>query len=298
MSATFPEPGTALVVDRSSGTAPRRSLPAWLREPLLHFVLLGAALFALDHALVSRQDDPRTIVVGAEVDAEARRLFAAASGRAPNADELKALRERWVDNEVLYRYGLTMQVDRGDAAIRERVIFKALSVVDAGVKPPAIDEQVLRAWFDGHRAQYDEPARYDFQEAVLAGEASEAAVRAFVETLNKGASDDTGAGLRVFKGRPHANIEQSYGAEFAKALEAAPPGGEWRAYATRDGWRAMRLDASVPARPAVFESLHGVLLQDYTDAKMSAQRSAAVRALAKQYTVKYESDAPGAAAKK
>ena len=38
------------------------SVPSWLREPLLHFVLLGGALFALDHTLVSRQDDPRVLV--------------------------------------------------------------------------------------------------------------------------------------------------------------------------------------------------------------------------------------------
>ncbi|HKX44608.1 MAG TPA: peptidylprolyl isomerase [Burkholderiaceae bacterium] len=289
MSAIFPN--STDVVDRKPGTAPtRRSFPNWLREPLLHFVLLGAALFGLDHALVSRQDDPRLIVVGSEVDEEAKRLFAAGRGRAPTADELKALRERWLDNEVLYRYGLALQVDRGDSAIRERVIFKALSVVDASVKPPVLDERVLREWFESRRAQYDEPARYDFQEAVLAGDTSEAGMRAFVEALNKGAPGDISAGLRVFKGRPHANIEQSYGAEFAKALEAAPPGGEWRAYSTRDGWRAMRLEAIVPAKPAVFETLHGVVRQDYTDAKMAEQRSAAVRALAKQYTIKYASD--------
>jgi len=295
MSATFPSSTDA--IDRKPGVSTaRRSVPAWLREPLLHFVLLGAALFGIDHALVSRQDDPKLILVGPEVDEEAKRLFAAGRGRAPTAEELKALRERWLDNEVLYRYGLSLQVDRGDPAIRERVIFKALSVVDANVKAPALAERVLREWFESHRAQYDEPARYDFQEAVLAGDTSEAAVSAFVETLNKGVPGDVSAGLRVFKGRPHANIEQTYGAEFAKALEAAPPGGEWRAYPTRDGWRAMRLEAIAPAKPAAFENLHGVVLQDYTDAKMSEQRSAAVRALAKQYTIKYSSDAGTAAA--
>ena len=33
----------------------------------------------------------------------------------------------------------------------------------------------------GHRDKYDEPARYDFQEAALSGDSSEAAVRAFVD---------------------------------------------------------------------------------------------------------------------
>ncbi len=265
----------------------KRTAPAWLREPLLHFLLLGGALFAIDHAIVGRTDDPNRIVVGAAVDSEARALFKASRGREPDAEELKALRAVWLDNEVLYREGLALQVDKGDTAIRERVIFKSLSVVDANVKLPAFDDRLLREWFEAHRAKYDEPARFDFQEAALAGESSEAAVRAFVEALNNGTPGDAKAGLRVFKGRPHANLVQSYGAEFAAALEASPPG-EWHAQHTRDGWRAMRLDAVTAPRPAAFEQLRGVVLQDWTDATLSEQRSAAVRALTKKYDVRFE----------
>jgi hypothetical protein len=277
-------------------SAPVRALrnvpwPAWAREPLLHFAVLGALLFAADHLLASRADDPRSIVVGATVDAEARQVFKAARGHDPSADELAALRRVWLDNEVLYREGLAMQVDKGDTAIRERVIFKALSVVDANTRLPPYDDQLLRDWFEKNRAKYDEPGRYDFQEAVLSGDASEAAVRAFVAALNAGAPGDAQAGLRVFKGRPHANLVQSYGPELAKNLEAATVG-EWRAMATRDGLRAMRLDAVIAAKPAAFEPLRGVVLQDWTDAVMAEQRSAAVRALAKKYTVKFEAVAP------
>lgn len=265
-------------------------MPAWLREPLLHFVLLGALLFGVDHVLVGRTEDPRSIVVGAEVDAEATQLFQASRGRAPNGEEIRALRERWLDNEVLYREGLALQLDRGDTAIRERVIFKALSVVDANVKRPPVDDKVLRDWFEKNRARYDEPARYDFQEAVLAGDSSDAAVRAFVDALNAGTPGDAKAGLRVFKGRPHANLVQSYGAEFAKALEEAAPG-EWRAQPTREGLRAMRLELVSPGRPAVFEQVRNAVFQDWTDAVMAEQRTAAVRALTKKYSVKFEAAA-------
>ena len=257
----------------------------WLREPLLHFLLLGAALFALDHVVSGRTDDPHVIVVGPAVDQEARQLFKASRGREPNAAELAALRRTWLDNEVLYREGLALQVDRGDTAIRERVIFKALSVVDSNVKRPPAGEQTLRDWFEQNRAKYDEPARLDFQEAVLAGDGGESAVRSFVEQLNKGAGGDLNAGLRVFKGRPQGNIVQSYGTDFAKALEAATPG-EWRAFNTRDGWRAMRLENATAARPASFEALRNVVLQDWTDFAMAEQRTQAVRSLAQKYTVR------------
>jgi parvulin-like peptidyl-prolyl cis-trans isomerase-like protein len=268
--------------------SPPQSWPTWAREPLFHFVVLGALLFAADYFIVGRADDPRTIVVDAAVDAEAIKVFKNARGRDPNKDELYALRRVWLDNEVLYREGLALQVDRGDSAIRERVIFKALSVVDSNLKAPPVDEKVLREWFEANRVKYDEPARFDFQEAVLAGgENSEGAVRTFVDTLRTGKGGELNAGLRVYKGRPHSNIVQGYGEEFAKSLEESPPGA-WRAFSTRDGWRAMQLDAVTPPKPADFDVLRGVVLQDWVDAKMSEQRSAAVRALARKYKIKYE----------
>lgn len=273
-------------------TAPRAPgvLSRWLREPLLHFVLIGGALFAVDHWLVSQADDPRTIVITREVDDEARALFKSSRGREPNEAELKALRQAWLDNEVLYREGLAMQVDRGDKAMRERVIFKALSVVEADVKQPPFDENTLKAYFEAHRAQYDEPARFDFQEAVLTDN-SEATSRAFADALNAGTPGNIEAGLRVFKGRPHGNLVDTYGADFAKLLEAGPVG-SWRALPTRDGWRVMRLEATTPAKPADFALLHGVVLQDWTDQVMAERRTAAVRALGQKYTVKLEAGTP------
>ena len=128
----------------------------------------AALLFAVDHSSSSRADDPHTIVVGAEVDQRGHRdLQGRARPRARTREELTALRRVWLDNEVLYREGLALQVDKGDTAIRERVIFKALSVIDSNVKLPPADDDVLRKWFEGHRDKYDEPARYDFEEAAL-----------------------------------------------------------------------------------------------------------------------------------
>jgi len=270
----------------------RRARETWLREPLLHFALLGGLLFAADRVFLSRANDPRTIVVGADVDSEARETFKASRGRDPDAEELAALHRVWLDNEVLYREGLALQVDKGDAAIRERVIFKALSVVDSNVKVPPADDKTLRAWFESHRDNYDEPARYDFEEAALAGDSSESAVRAFVQSLNGGTPGDARAGLRVFKGRPHANLVQSYGEDFAKALVVSAPGA-WQALKTREGWRAMKLDAITAPKPANFESLRGVVFHDWTDATAAEQRTAAVRELAKKYKVTYEAARDG-----
>jgi hypothetical protein len=53
----------------------------------------------------------------------------------------------------------------------------------------------------------------------------------------------------------------------------------------------MRLDTASPPKPASFEALRGVVLQDWTDATMSEQRTAAVRALAKKYRLDVEAAA-------
>jgi hypothetical protein len=272
---------------RQSAANGRAAMPKWLREPLLHFIILGGVLFAADHFIVSRSDDPRVIVIDAAVDAHAREVFKQARGHEPNAEELYALRRVWIENEVLYREGLALQLDQGDDMIRERVIFKQLSVIDAGTKLPHYDDKVLREWFEKNRAKYDEPARYDFQEAILVGDKSESGMRAFVSSLNAGTPGDVKADLRVFKHRPRENLVQSYGAEFATELDASPVG-EWRALATKDGWRAMRLESIAKPQPADFEAIKGIIHHDWVDATLAEQRSAAVRALAKKYTIKVE----------
>ena len=70
MSTVLP----AVSANDSSPVARQRiAVPAWLREPLLHFVVLGAVLFGVDQFIVGRSDDPRVIVIDARVDEQARK---------------------------------------------------------------------------------------------------------------------------------------------------------------------------------------------------------------------------------
>jgi len=265
-------------------------LGQWLREPLLHFLLLGALLFAINH-FANPANDPTRIVMGPEVDRTAREAFEKARGRPPEADELAALRERWLENEVLYREGLAMQLDRGDSMIRDRVVFKSLSMIESRLRLPDYDDATLKAWFEAHRERYDTPARFDFLESLPGGAANEASVRAFVDRLNGDMAGDAGAGLRVFKGRPLANIEQSYGKAFAQALESAPEG-RWMALESASGWRAIRLETRHMPEPARYEALRHVVVQDWTDATMAELRSKEVAKLARKYRITEPTDTP------
>jgi PPIC-type PPIASE domain len=283
--------GAAIPAATDQSLKAHSALPArWLREPLLHFVVLGALLFAADHFFASRTDDPGVIKVAKEVTDEARNTFRAARGREPDSQELEALTRRWIDNEILFREGMAMRVDQGDKMIRDRVIFKSLMMVESGLKRPPVDDSILREWFEKNRIKYDDPARYDFQEAVLSAGTSDAAAHAFAQALNAGAPGDTQAGLRVFKARPSASLEQSYGVEFAKALEGTPAG-EWRALPTRDGLRVIRVDAVLQPKPGSFEGLRNIVLLDWTDATMAQLRTDAVRQRGKKYTVQVDDTA-------
>jgi len=284
MSATAP----SSILEHPTTSPRERRVPGWLKEPLLHFVILGGVLFVADHLLFLKRGDAHTIVVGKDVDGEQREMFKISRGRDPDERELEAMHRVYIDNEVLYREGLAMQVDRGDQAIRDRVIFKALSVIDANIKLPPIDDTGLKNWFEQHRGKYDEPARFTFDEAVLAGDNAEEAIRSFVAALNGGTPGDAKAGLRVFKGRPLENLIQSYGAEFPKQLENSPSS-EWRAFQTRSGWRAMRAVEMTPAKPATFETVRNAVYADWKDTTAADMRTAAVRTLGRKYQILYES---------
>jgi hypothetical protein len=284
----LPSAGTLEIAPVSEPHRFRMRPPGWLREPLLHFVVLGGCLFALDRVLNAGDDDAQqTIVVGEEVNTEAVHTFEQVRGRKPNTQELEALHRVWLDNEVLYREGLALGLDKGDPMLRERLIFKSLSVIDSQVKLPLPDEKTLRAWFDGRRHKYDEPMRFDFEEGALSGDTSEKAVREFVQALNGGTPGDAKAGLRVYKARPRPNLVQSFGGEFATTLEKSAPG-VWQAMKTKEGWRAVRLNGTTPPKPAVYESIRGIVLQDYKDEKAAEVRTARVRELAKKYRIKFE----------
>lgn len=261
------------------------NLQGVLREPLLHFIVFGALVFGADHLLTAKRDGPNVIVMDAAVDQEARSVFRTAMGREPTPEDMKILRQRWLDNEVLYREGLALRVDQGDSTIRERVIFKTLSLMEANLALPQIDEAGLRAWFLQHRADYDEPKRFDFLEALPLADAPGADLAQFTAALNSNEASGGAGNLRVFKARPRGNLVASYGEPFAAALDTATPG-RWQVLPGADGPHVIRLDAIVAGQEVTFEAVKARVYQDWKDASMQQVRTNALRELGKKYTVR------------
>jgi hypothetical protein len=251
----------------------------------LHFLAAGAALFLIDLTLANWRGNPNTIEVPESVYREARALVAANLNREASEADLTKLIDRWVDNEVLYRQGLALGLDKGDSAIRDRVIFKSLGVTQAGLRLPAYNEATLRAWFDKNHERYDAPTRYDFLEAVVSSDRTTEKLSAFVLALNGRGTSDAESSLNVFRDRPRANLEQSYGPEFLSGLERAQAKGPWMLLPSKAGLRVVQLQEIKPGSVATYESVRDRILQDWKDETMAQLTTQAVRELGRKYRV-------------
>ena len=245
MSAVPPTP-----FGRSQNLPSRRDMAKLAaREPLLHFLLLGGCCSPSIISSTVGSTIRRTIVVDATVDNQARQVFRRPEAASPTRTN-SVLRKVWLDNGCciakVWRSGR-----QSDTAIRERVIFKALSIIDANVKLPPVDDNQLRAWFERTIDKYDEPARYDFQEAVLSGDNSETAVHRPAAALNAGTPGENRR-LRVSSGIGRKSIVQSYGDEFAEACGSHHR--RMASVATRNGWRANGSNRSHHRKPAITKS--------------------------------------------
>ena len=283
-SANFADPAESAA--RPAPFRPALALP-WrrlAREPLLHFLVLGMLVFGADRLINAQRGDQQTIVVKADVRKESAETFKSGMKRDPGPADLKIMVDRWVDNEVLYREGLALGLDRGDSGIRERVIFKALSLTQSGLNLPKIDQNGLRQWFEARHARYDTPARVDFMEAVVSVERSAEVLKPFVEALNGRGKSEVESSLRVFKDRPHGNLVQGYGEAFATALEQATAG-EWQALASADGLRVVRLTQLTAGVPARFEVIEEAVYRDWKDDTMAELTTRAVREMGKKFRV-------------
>jgi hypothetical protein len=285
---------TSPATEAVSASSPNRNdsiLSRLLREPLLHFLVLGAVVFGVDHTLNLQKEDPQTITISKSVKTEAHDIFTAGLKREPSDAEMKTLLDRWVDNEVFYREGLALGLDRGDNAIRERIIFKSLSVTQSGITLPKIDEAGVRAWFESKRERYDMPTRFDFLEAAVTSDRSPEALNNFVAALNGKGKINAESSLRVFKDRPRPNLLQSYGAEFTEALEKAPPG-VWQVLSSSEGLRVVQLGEIKPSVPAEFDQNKDAIFQDWRDETMAQLTTKAVREMGKKYKIREEEVRP------
>ncbi len=239
--------------------APTR-LP-FFKQPIVHFLILGAIIMALDFAAFGRPDDPRRIVLNDEVYAQIAGVYRDNIGMLPTPEEMEPLTRLWLQNEMIYREARIMGLDKGDDAIRSRLNLKLRDALanQAVVNKP--DEAGLRAWFEENRAAYDRPATFAFRQAFI-GDETEAVELA--SALNGGDADATarfdGEALN-YPARPKVALTAAFGEDDADLLTGSV--GTWIAVDSPRGWHVAQVTEALPPEPVEFEAVRGRAGEDY-----------------------------------
>ena len=139
-----------------------------LREPLLHFLLLGALLF-LAYGWLNRAGlaAPDEIVVSRSQVEGLVMQFERVWQRAPTAEERQALIDSWVRDEVFYREALAMGLEQDDPVVRRRLSQKVQFILDTGSASGPPTDAELQAWLDAHADRYRVEATYALRQRLL-----------------------------------------------------------------------------------------------------------------------------------
>jgi hypothetical protein len=133
------------------------------REPLVHFLTIGALLFAL-YAVTHTVEEPirDTITVNAAQVALLREQWEQQWQRPPTPQELQHLIDQHIREEVLSREAKALGLDRDDTIVRRRLAQKMEFLVADVATLIEPGEEELRAFFTARSAQYREPAKVSF----------------------------------------------------------------------------------------------------------------------------------------
>ena len=256
----------------------------FIEEPLLIFTAIAVLIFLGDYLISLTKNDPKAIVITPEIREDIKQIYINSLKREPTPVDMKILIDRWVDNEVLYREGLALGLDKGDSSIRERVIFKTLSVTQAEITLPKLNDNDLQKWFTAHEDQYDSPALINFEEAVVSGKPSKDDLTNFINALNDKGHSSIDSSLEIFKDRPRFTIVDGYGEEFTNALEKLTLK-EWVSLDSKMGTRVVRLIGVKPGDKANFEPLKTKVYTDWKNQTAAELSTKAIRELGKKYKI-------------
>ena len=238
-------------------------LRSLLREPLVHFLLLGAAFFALNAWLAPTQE--KQIVVSEGRIRSLAEAYRRTWQRAPTRQELDALIENFVRDEVLYREALATGLDRDDDVVRRRLRQKMEVLTEEAAAAAQPTDKDLADYLAANPAVFGNDPRITFSQEFLGGV------------------------LPMFEPR-YENIEQRdverlFGREFAAALAKQQPG--WAGpVASGYGAHRVRVEKIIPGRVAPLEEVRPLVEREWRNARRKALAEETYARLRSQYTVK------------
>ena len=133
-----------------------------LKEPLLHFLLLGAALFYF-YALISNdQASDKTITISAAKIGQLKYSFEKTRQRLPSEEELDALVTNYFKEQVAYQKGKELGLLDGDGIIQKRIQQKLEFIVEDTVTSLTPSEEQLMVFLTKHREEYRKEQLFSF----------------------------------------------------------------------------------------------------------------------------------------
>jgi len=210
-----------------------------LREPLLHFLLLGAAIFAVyQFRTRHRTDKPGEIVVTQGTLENLTIGFSRTWQRPPSPEELRGLVRDYIREEAAYREAVAMGLDRDDTIIRRRLRQKLEFLSDDLASRAEPTEADLEKFLQKHASLFESEARFSFRQVYLNPQVHGAnldrdAALLLTELRRAGPQANSSSGgdpfllPQVFQDAPLSEVKQTLGDEFASALSGIPPG-QWQ----------------------------------------------------------------------
>jgi PPIC-type PPIASE domain len=272
-----------------------RVLTRLLREPLLQFFLLGGLVFGLYALLHHPASDDRAVTVTPGKLRELVSTFAASWRRTPTSDELSALVDQYVQDEILYREALRIGLDRDDVVVRRRLAQKLSFLLETRSIAPADDSQ-LAAFLDAHSEDFRSAPQIAFTQLFVdsdkRGANAPLVARRLLRSLTTSSSAVRGDATLLEAEVPLSPlpvIAAQFGEEFARSL-AKLPVGIWSGPVNSGfGLHLVRVARIQPGRVAPLGEIRSRVEQAWLAERLEASQREAYRELRAKYAVNLES---------
>lgn len=270
------------------------------REPLLHFLLIGLALFVYyDLARVGVSEAPNRIVVSNGQVEQLASNFQRTWMRPPSETELAALIENQVREEVFYREAVAMGLDQNDSIVRRRMRMK-LEFLLEDLSSVDVEDDELQAFLQRNADAFRLDARVSFEQVYLNPDRHEdlaAATEQLLDSLNNGANPDS-LGDPMLVPRDYSLARQSeiardFGEEFAASVVALAPGDWTGPIYSPFGAHILRISERIDARLPALVEIREQVKRDYLVQRRKEQKDLAYQKLREGYEVTIEPPSGG-----
>ena len=268
------------------------------REPLLHFLLIGAALFMFyGQTREPGSDAPKRIVITSGQVEQLAANFKRTWMRAATETEQASLIESYVRDEVFYREALAMGLDQSDPVVRQRMRSK-LEFILEDLSSTAVADEVLQAYLQEHPDKFRTQLQVSFQQVYLSPDAhSDLAAEAEIVlvSLNGGAAPESlGDPTLVpnsFTLAAQSEIERSLGERFGREVVELVPGDDWVGPVfSAFGGHLVKVSERVDARLPDLSEIRALVEREYLVERRIEIKDLAYAKLREGYDVTIEAD--------